>query len=232
MKNHPSYKDDNCGIYKIINTINGKFYIGSSKNIQSRFHAHKSLLKYNKHGNKHLQAAWNKYGTESFKFEIYKEVESNNLLLEEQRYLDILMGKSCYNIAKSVTAPGLGISPSDETRKKMSKIMSGRIRSKEHRENLSKALLGNVVSQKTKQKLHEINIGKKLSKKTKQKMSNFWKGKTNNPNKQLNERLVLKIRNMFKPNTRGIMKEISQKLGISYKSVCDVIYEKSWTHIR
>ena len=60
-----------CGIYKITNNINNKFYIGSSKNITKRFKEHKWRLKNNKHPNNKLQNSWNKYGEENFKFEVF-----------------------------------------------------------------------------------------------------------------------------------------------------------------
>ncbi len=37
----------NCGIYMIMNLVNGKFYIGSSKNIKNRFWGHKGSLNNN-----------------------------------------------------------------------------------------------------------------------------------------------------------------------------------------
>jgi len=55
----------NSGIYKILNTVNNKFYIGSAVNLNSRFRTHKANLINNKHPNKHLQAAFNKYGANS-----------------------------------------------------------------------------------------------------------------------------------------------------------------------
>ena len=42
------------GIYKIVNSINNKIYVGSAKNIKKRWSAHKSDLNKNKHHNKHL----------------------------------------------------------------------------------------------------------------------------------------------------------------------------------
>ena len=51
-----------CGVYKIVNTVNGKIYIGSSKNIDRRWNEHIRVLELNAHNNQHLQNAWNKYG--------------------------------------------------------------------------------------------------------------------------------------------------------------------------
>lgn len=45
------------GIYLITNILNGKRYIGSSKNIYNRLHEHIHNLKRNKSHNAHLQSA-------------------------------------------------------------------------------------------------------------------------------------------------------------------------------
>ena len=58
------------GIYKITNIKNGKYYIGSSKDIINRLSKHFSELKSDSHRNKHLQSSYNKYGLDSFKSEI------------------------------------------------------------------------------------------------------------------------------------------------------------------
>jgi len=81
----------NQGIYKITNIVDGKFYIGSSKNIRRRWQRHKTDLRNNYHCNSHLQNAWNKYGESSFKFKVIKLVNDKDLLLErEQFYIDSL----------------------------------------------------------------------------------------------------------------------------------------------
>jgi hypothetical protein len=53
------------GVYKIINKVDGKYYIGSSGDIRGfnrgRWYGHINKLKKNKHINSHLQNAWNKY---------------------------------------------------------------------------------------------------------------------------------------------------------------------------
>jgi group I intron endonuclease len=77
-----------CGIYKITNLINNKIYIGSSKDIESRFYYHKCKLKHSGHVNKHLLSAWNKYGEENFKFEILKEISLSLLRKAEQFYIN------------------------------------------------------------------------------------------------------------------------------------------------
>lgn len=74
------------GIYKITNLVNGKFYIGSSKDIDWRWYCHKLYLTNKKHDNPKFQNAWNKHGGNKFTFEIIEEVNDENLLLEREQY--------------------------------------------------------------------------------------------------------------------------------------------------
>jgi group I intron endonuclease len=67
------------GIYGIKNTIDGKWYIGQSIQIQSRQKHHCSSLEKKKHRNRYLQYAYNKYGKDSFEFHIL-EICSKKLL--------------------------------------------------------------------------------------------------------------------------------------------------------
>jgi group I intron endonuclease len=87
------------GIYKIVNQQNGKFYVGSSKNIIRRWYIHKSALKNNRHHCIHLQRSWNKHGEQTFKFEIIKELDHPNetqLFAEELKYINELLPQ--YNV--------------------------------------------------------------------------------------------------------------------------------------
>jgi group I intron endonuclease len=92
------------GVYKITNLKNGKFYIGSSKDIEFRWSEHKKHLNGNYHINKKLQNAWNFYGKENFEFTIIELINDFNLLVKEQFYLDMFkphMKEIGYNINPS-----------------------------------------------------------------------------------------------------------------------------------
>ena len=78
------------GIYCIMNIQNGKRYVGSSKNIYSRWQKHRTLLRKGTHWDNHLQNAWNKYGESSFKFIVLSKCPENELLIKEQEYIDNL----------------------------------------------------------------------------------------------------------------------------------------------
>jgi group I intron endonuclease len=90
------------GIYAIEGPNNG-IYVGSAKSIAVRFRQHRWALDHNRHLNRHLQAAWNKYGADAFIFSILEEVlDAKQLIAAEQRWLDTTFAtraKQCiYNI--------------------------------------------------------------------------------------------------------------------------------------
>ena len=86
-----------CGIYMIINLINGNRYIGSSKNIQQRLQTHRSSLRHNHHYNIHLQNAWNKYGEAKFDYSVLEFCKENIRISREQYYVNTL--KPEYNVS-------------------------------------------------------------------------------------------------------------------------------------
>lgn len=98
-------------IYKIINAINNKFYIGSAVKFTRRKATHLRMLRAGRHSNKHLQAAWDKYGEAAFVFAVVEEVsDSADILMTENVWLKAHVGKEhCYNIAMDATAPTLGM---------------------------------------------------------------------------------------------------------------------------
>lgn len=92
------------GIYKIVNKVNGKYYVGSSNDICSkygRWYEHRNNLIKNKHSNNHLQMAWNKYGESNFEFVIVELCDVTQLLMIEQKYLDVAKTnqRNVYNVS-------------------------------------------------------------------------------------------------------------------------------------
>lgn len=88
----------NSGIYKITNKLNNHCYIGSSINIKHRFGQHKVLLKNGSHRSSYFQRAWDKYGKESFVFEILIYCDKNDLFIYKQAFIDYY--HPVYNLAK------------------------------------------------------------------------------------------------------------------------------------
>lgn len=194
------------GIYKIINKTNHRYYVGSSVNIcggsWNRWVEHKRALNKNQHQNQCLQNAWNKYGEQDFDWIVVKEVDRNNLLEEEQKYLDIAKTEKnqCYN--HSFIAGRVEMTP--EVKKKLSIACKGRKLTEEHKKKIADALRGRVtrpggwhhsdeakqkiskngfrwtgkkLSSQHIQKLVDSHIGIKPSKETKEKMSKSRMGR-------------------------------------------------------
>lgn len=167
------------GIYKIVNKKNDNFYIGSAVNLKRRKTRHFSELRNNKHNNKHLQAAWNKYGEESFVFSIVELVSSKeHLYAAEDRWLSGHVGaKYCYNIGMAAESPMLGmcgaLSPTwgyhhtDEAKAKIKAAGTGRFVSEETRLKRSVAFKGRKVSEGQKAQISKTLSG----------AGNFWYGK-------------------------------------------------------
>lgn len=105
------------GIYKIYNKENQKVYIGSSNDVERRFSIHRKKLKNDDHINEHLQNSWNKYGEDSFEFEVIDEVGVENLREKEQEYINeynSIDSENGYNI-KNVGLEKSTISSSSKT---------------------------------------------------------------------------------------------------------------------
>lgn len=116
------------GVYKIVNVVNGKFYIGSSVDIENRWKGHIHELNLNQHNNSHLQNAWNKYGAENFRFEVVEITDIDTVRERETFYLkntNCTDDNTGYNILDSANI-GLGVKASDEVRKKLSNSCKGK----------------------------------------------------------------------------------------------------------
>lgn len=102
-------------IYKIVNLLNGKFYVGSTTNMKERFRRHRILLRGNRHHCKHLQAAWNKHGEGNFVFVVVETVPpGSNLQTVEDVWLKAHVGQAyCYNKGTYSDAPMRGRSGAD-----------------------------------------------------------------------------------------------------------------------
>lgn len=97
-------------LYKITNVVNEKFYVGSTGNMRERFRQHRNKLRRGVHHCAHLQAAWNKYGEDCFKFAVIERVISMDLLVAaENAWLVAHVGtKGCYNAGTRADAPMRG----------------------------------------------------------------------------------------------------------------------------
>ena len=146
---------NNCGIYKITNTLTGDFYIGSSIKLDERKHYHFRCLCNGNHFNSNLQCAYNKYGKDTFEFSVILLCDPENRFYYEK--VLILGLKAAYNIAMYTMALTF---VSEATRQKMREswkyrpaMSSKSSMSDETRHRISEAHKGHVMSDETKHKI-------------------------------------------------------------------------------
>lgn len=144
------------GIYKILNKINGKFYIGSALNLKYRWRDHKVFLKNKNHPNIHLQRSSIKHNLENFEFIILEYVEASKLIEREQFWINSLNPE--YNILK-IAGSLLGFKHSEETK---NKYYRGKQQSKEARLKKSVALKKRPKSEEHKAKIAASHRNLKL----------------------------------------------------------------------
>ena len=148
------------GIYKIT-TPTDKIYIGQSTNclIRKSYYSRASCAKQIR-----LHASLQKYGWKAHKFEIIHVCLESELNELEIYYIDLFKsfntphglnlqsGGGNYKLSEETKLKignkrrgKKGAKHTEEHKKYMSKILSGRIRSKEHSENISKSKKGKTV---------------------------------------------------------------------------------------
>lgn len=177
-------------IYKIINIENAKFYIGSTSVVAARWRKHTRDLRANKHHCPHLQAAWNKYGKDSFVFRVVEVLNSVDALRDaEQRWLDEHHGSpKCYNYARYVDNSNRGVERTEAHKAALSAALTkfyatnphpaqGRVHTAESRALMSQNRSGKPVSPETRELLRQANLGRIASEETRAKLSAMRKGK-------------------------------------------------------
>lgn len=159
------------GIYKITNIINGKCYIGCSKDIKKRWKQHtKDATK------SQIHLAIQKYGVDNFIFEVL--LECPNICFDYwEKY--IIKKYNCvspngYNLTHGGK---YNTTMTEETKQKLSKCNIGKVLSEEHKQKISKSNLGNKASEETKEKLSLSHLGILHTEETKQKMSKTRTGR-------------------------------------------------------
>jgi group I intron endonuclease len=97
------------GVFKIVNKVNGKIFVGTGINLDAVFNSYKFQMTYGVLlQNRELSEDWKKYGEENFSFEILDLVKQNDdpeynykhdLKILEELWLDELQpyGEKGYN---------------------------------------------------------------------------------------------------------------------------------------
>lgn len=97
------------GIYKIVNTVSNKIYVGSACNLYNRYRTHKSTLTKREHDNDHLQKSFNKHGPSAFEFSVIEYCNKSELAVRENHHIELNYGPNCYNINRSPRCEDMNI---------------------------------------------------------------------------------------------------------------------------
>jgi len=183
-------------IYRIINMIDGKSYIGQycKDKPNTRFTNHKSRAR-KEDSTEHLYRAIRKYGVENFDFTLICVCDNCELNDLEIQYIKEFntFGENGYNM----TVGGQGIKNykhTPETKERLRISSTGKFPNKETRKRISEGLMGHGCSDETREK-HRINAmgvpkmpetieklrlastGRVVSKETSEKLSKALSGK-------------------------------------------------------
>jgi group I intron endonuclease len=203
-------------IYQIVNEINGKSYVGSSKDITNRWGHWRASFKKEMKYKSLLQMAIRKYGLEHFTFILLEECEPTKEMLEarEDCYFDLL--KPEYNILQKAYSPA-GHLVSQETRDKISAANKGLKRTEEQikemailrknisddtRDKMSQSKIGTVKSDQTKQKMSESHIG--LDRSEEHIKNNIQSRNINRLTKLKQIETIAKVKNDIRPTLRRL----------------------------
>lgn len=206
-------------IYLSKNLVNGKCYVGQTKDFNQRVKGH--LLDAEKGKGFKFHAAIRKYGKENFSFEIIEECDDEIANEKEKLWIERF---DAFTRGYNMTSGVEFFEFSNEVIEKI-RIANSNL-TDEQKYIRGSAFRGKSLTEEHKQKLRESNLGKKPpphSEETLQKMSNSMKGKNSGPKsdehkrklsdahkgKKLSEEHKEKLRN------KPISEETRQKISIA-----------------
>lgn len=209
MRYNSIMNNTNCGIYRIDNVVNGKFYIGSSVSFKNRWNSHISALRRDDHPNSHLQRAFNKYSEENFKFSIVEVTTLENIVEREQHWLD------------TTDACNLGYNKSAYAHMQLHKLTP------EHIDKLRQAGIGRVHTEATKEKMRQSHLGRKFTEEHCKNMSESRKGQQTWLGRKHSEetKAGMNKNRIGKPLPEETLKKISESLKASNRKMPDHVRE-------
>jgi group I intron endonuclease len=145
-------------IYKAINKINGKIYIGvTASTVLARIQQHYKINKYL------FGKALRKYGLQSFEFSVIDSALLKEIAFEKEMYWIKSYNSKAPN-GYNLTNGGDGRKGhpiTEETRDKLRRSHLGHVHSKDHKDKISKSMKGRSFSDVHKQNLSKSMRGNK-----------------------------------------------------------------------
>lgn len=205
-------------VYRIFCKANNKSYVGSSeRTCRRRKNEHWCRLRQGRHHSFHLQKAWNKYGEESFIYEVLEE-DVEDLDGREAYWTEELQASSRefgFNIKEVKRI-------SDETKAKISATLMGHEISRETR-----AKIASSVAKHLAENGHPFQ-GRKHTQEAKDACSKAHRG-TNHRDAKLTEDDVRRIKALLLKKVKQT--DIATSLRVSRSAVADISAGRTWKHI-
>lgn len=237
--------ESKSGIYMILNTANSNFYVGSSRNLPSRFSAHRRALETKRHEGPGMQAAWDKYGPETFRFEVIEYCEPDRLIEREQAHIDVLRPRYNRNpIAgkppvtegtperrAAVSAQFKGRKHTEQTKQRMSEAAKGRKISEETREKMRAAARVRAEAKKGTKDSEEVRKRKAdaLEKRRQADPSMSWLDEARRKRALLTPEQVVEVRRLRRS---GISQaEVAKIFNVGYWVIADIMRGRSFAYV-
>ena len=197
------------GIYKITSP-SGRVYIGQSINIERRFRYYKSIAC------KEQIKIYNsllKYGVDAHIFEVLELCETEELNNRERHYQDLYDSVANGLNLLYVKSEHFNGGHSEESKKKISDSLKGRIFTKEHKYKIGLNNRRRGMSAETKEKHRLGRLGKKSSPETieKQRQSKLGSKRSEETKKKMSESAKKVIKKPVSKETRAKMSESQKK---------------------
>lgn len=169
------------GVYAIYCHENEKIYIGSSNRINLRFNHHRCDLRAGRHGNQHLQNAWNLYGEAAFSMSVILNCEIDDQLYFEQYYLDVWAESGrLFNRRHDAKSPkGVKWTEDEKAAKSAAMKANPSFKGRHHTES-SKAMLSVHAKARFSDPSNNPFFGKKHTEESRKKVSEANRGHTRN----------------------------------------------------
>lgn len=185
------------GVYKIVNQVNNKVYIGQSLDIEKRKEKHR-----NRTHNEHLKNAIEKYGKENFKFEVLFIADENEAkskirkllnenetkFIKEYNALDNRFG---YNINEGGR---MGWKHTEASKQKMREARAKQVFTEASYKKGAEKRKGHLVSDETRKKIGLKSLGRKHSNETKEIIREKSIGNKNKIGKKISDEAKQKIK--------------------------------------
>ena len=192
-------------IYKVLNGLNGKVYIGKTNDLDRRKVEHFSEATRDRR-NSHLYNAIRKYGEEHFTFHVVAEFQHEERAYEAERFLIAFFDSTNRRVGYNNTLGGDGVRPTSKERERRSQHgktrtgprnpFYGRVHTPETKAKIAKSrrkyvgpkhpLWGQRHSDETRQRISEAKRGWRMGDAQRQQVSQRHRGERSSTAKVTN----------------------------------------------